>query len=454
MNPPDASEGLFRIDAAGCADGTGFALSPASLLLRVSGPARLEVLAVGSPETVSRHEAAGGACRLERPHSILLPALVNAHTHLDLTHVGPQPFDPKGGFTGWIGMIRERRASGFLPGIQSVRRGVGLCLMGGAAAVGDIVAGGPEAAQAQLRDASLSGAAFLEMLGIGSKEPLAIERVRSWAADIRSGGPNGWGGVAVGLQPHAPYSAGMKLYEVAAELCRAANAPFATHLAESRDEHDLVAEGRGPLRDFLESLGLWTTSLASCFGRGLSPVRYLYPVLQAIPTLAAHVNDCSDDDLNLLARTRTSVVYCPRSASYFGHHADFGPHRYQDMLSAGINVCLGTDSIVNLPPQHADRLSPLDEMRFLWARDRFSPVKLLAMATIHGARALGLDPNRFTLAPLGATYGGEGRRVAGIIGVDASDTDPMLPPLIRVLESCSLPEWLPLPPEAAMEAGG
>ena len=97
----------------------------------------------------------------------------------------------------------------------------------------------------------------------------------------------------------------------------------------------------------------------------------------------------------VLAETGTSVAYCPRSSHYFRNHESFGPHRYRDMLAAGINVCLGTDSIVNLPPDESDRLSTLDETRFLCRRDGTDPLTLLRMATVNGARALDLDPDLF-----------------------------------------------------------
>ena len=114
----------------------------------------------------------------------------------------------------------------------------------------------------------------------------------------------------------------------------------------------------------------------------------------------------------------------------------FGPHRYRHMLAAGINVCLGTDSIVNLPPDAFDRgLSILDEMRFLFARDRTDPRSLLRMATINGALALGLPSETFMFAP--------DQPLAGVLACDvglsggrASD------PLASILSSMATPELL------------
>jgi len=119
-----------------------------------------------------------------------------------------------------------------------------------------------------------------------------------------------------------------------------------------------------------------------------------------------------DADLDTLAASGASVVYCPRSRDYFGHEQDSGPHRYREMLQRGINVALGTDSILNIPEAQSDRLSTLDEMRLLHTRDRTDPLEALRMATTNGARALGMNESV-------VTFSGDPHEVAGIGAVDA-----------------------------------
>ena len=94
-----------------------------------------------------------------------------------------------------------------------------------------------------------------------------------------------------------------------------------------------------------------------------------------------------------MARRKIGVAYCPRASAYFGH----ANHRYRDMLGAGVNVALGTDSILCLGT--ADRISVLDEMRLLHRRDATDPMTLLAMTTIKGARVLGTRESLVTLKP-------------------------------------------------------
>ena len=148
-----------------------------------------------------------------------------------------------------------------------------------------------------------------------------------------------------------------------------------------------------------------------------------------------HVNQCSDEDLAILAEARTKVVYCPRASAYFGADRHFGPHRYRDMLAAGIEVALGTDSIINLPSGILDEaglgLSTLDEARFLHARDGADPDTLIKMITTHGSRVLGFDDALVTLS--------EGSTPIGILAIPATGKGS---PAERVMVSKSVPELL------------
>ncbi len=409
--------------AAGLADGGSVRAFPGAVLLDVDpSPHRGEglppgtrraaatVLAAGSPSDVRSHPLAVGSERAELPNSVLIPGLVNAHTHLDLTHVGPRPFDPCGGFMGWIDDIRRARASE--PGeiAASTRGGIGLALAGGTVAVGDI-AGAPRAAPSvapwtALRDSPLAGVSFLEFFAIGTGE----ERGRRAVAAALDAAPTSPRRCArLGLQPHAPNTVSPDGYEWASELGRDRGLPLATHAAETAEEHEFIARGTGPQRELLESLGLWDACAAAAVGHGASPLKHLRPVLERSCFLLAHVNGATDEDLSILADTGQSVAYCPRAAAYFGNSVRLGPHRYREMLDRGINVALGTDSIVNLPPGEGpggvERFSVLDEMRELYRRDGTDAGVLLRMATVGGARALGLHDSGFLFEP-GAVLAG------------------------------------------------
>lgn len=456
MNPPN-----WRLDAAGAADAGGVSLAPASLLVARrdgSPPWACELIAVGDPGQIDRHPASAGAARRALPRSVVTPAYVNAHAHLDLTHVGPRAYDAAGGFVAWAMMVRAARCGTVTAAVESIREGVARSLAGGVVAVGDIVgkAGNtphPDTGDARIagwlavREMGMLGVSFAEVFGVGSWQDGAIEEVRALAARADRMGANGPAvGVRFGLQPHAPYSAGRRLYAAA---CAGAT-PVATHLAETPDERQFVERGNGAFRELLQSIGRWDGAAAGEVGLGAHPIEH---VLDAAATsldsatglLAAHVNDCPDELIPRLKRERVSVAYCPRAHAYFGHPATTGPHKYREMLSAGVNVCLGTDSIINLPPGQSERLSVLDEMRLLHSRDGTDARTLLAMGTTHGASALGLDPRLFTLAP------GE---LGGLVAVEVGDAPASVDPLRRVMTSRGTPLLLRWEVEAAPMRSG
>lgn len=444
---------LVRFDGAAILDAHGAFASPGSLLVEFADrpgsifPAR--VLAAGRAVDVSSHEAARAPSVrvIARPRAVLIPGLVNAHTHLDLTHIGPQPHDPAAGFMPWIDMIRTRRETEPDRIAASVRRGIALSLAAGTIAVGDIAG----AVRAQmtfrpwqtLRESPLVGVSWLEFFGIGkgrgrSEEMLARltpEIIAAASADPR---------VRLGLQPHAPNTVARSVYATTLALAARLghDASISTHLAESPEERRFIAEATGPQRELLEMLGLWDDSIPADLGRGLHPVEHLRPLLEQRPFTVAHANDADDAAIRTLAHTRTRVVYCPRCSAYFGAERHFGPHRYRDMLAAGVCVALGTDSVVNLPPEAgvspADGgrgMSILDEMRFLYRRDGTPPLDLLRMGTTSGAQSLGLPEHAFRF--------GMSQPLAGLVAVSVSEAgDNLMEAARRMIKEGVAPELL------------
>lgn len=433
---------IWRLDAAGAADGAApspVSLAPASFLVRADFPDPnslpawgCTLITVGHPAEIDRHPANAEVHphrRRSLPTSVIIPALVNAHAHLDLTHIGPRPFDPGTGFVGWaMSLVRANRATTLDAALASLRRGIALSLAGGVVAVGDILGALPPNTH-QLEDprAILNreltaafgpmGIGFAEVFGVGASQTRAAAELDRLA---KSG---------CSLQPHAPYSAGRSVYRHAARLCAESNPPprLSTHLAETLDERRFIMEGQGPFREPLERIGVWDHHAAAEVGHGAHPIEHALGSLGTlVPLLAAHVNDCPSPLIPRLRDAQVSVAYCPRAHEYFLHPHTTGPHRYRDMLEAGVNVCLGTDSIINLPADQSNRISPLDDMRLLFQRDRTDPATLLALATTHGAKALALSPSHFTLTP---------GPMAGLLAIDVSGTGDTDAPLTRVMRS-------------------
>lgn len=334
---------------------------------------------------------------ISKTDCLVLPAMVNAHTHLELTDIGPQPYDPGGGFVGWVKGVRATEPGAEAELIESAKRGAAMCIEAGIQAVGDITRSAGVARA--VSDSGLWGFSYRELFGLGApfdKEARAsIDQFKEWdLEDVSRKIP-----FRLGLQPHAPYSAGDAVFKMSASRVNRC----CTHLAETPEEAEFVGKLTGPIREYLESLSRWDDSFAGRYGQGLSPVKWMQPYLEAskVPNaaygnwLVAHCNYVDDDDIRLLADTRTSVAYCPLASEYFGHTG----HRYRDMLDAGVNVCLGTDSIVGTDPDDPQPLGLLSTMRRLYQRDGTDPQTLLAMATTHGALALLWEPLIVSLQP-------------------------------------------------------
>jgi len=400
------------IHAAGVFDAGGVQASPGALLLEGR-----EVVAAGTPQSIGAVE---GARRIEEPGAVLLPGLVNAHAHLDLTPLEPRPFG--GEFEAWLQSILDLRADQRAGGTlrADTQLGIELSLAGGVAFVGDIAGVGQTEPALALRESALGGVSFIECFGLGDRQDESTRQIRAVLDSV----PEFGGGVRVGISPHAPYTCGPEVYADACSIGR----PVATHLAESLEEEEFLRDGSGPFRRLSERMQAWNDGVVipDCH-----PVEALRGVLDSRPLLLVHLNYVGASHIELIAERGAMVAYCPRASDYFGHpRDDRAAHRYREMLDAGIPVALGTDSRTCLDTP--DRIGVLDEMRHLYKRDGTDPLRLLAMATVHGAAALELDAGLVTFDP-GA--------IGGVLAVDVSEGDEPAS-LAGALARGDAPRWV------------
>jgi cytosine/adenosine deaminase-related metal-dependent hydrolase len=188
---------------------------------------------------------------------------------------------------------------------------------------------------------------------------------------------------------HALYSTHPRTLQLTKAWCDEHGVPFAIHLAESRDEADLLRDGTGPLAAVLGTSGL----LPSWFTPpGTTPIAYAHTLgLLGPTTLAIHCVQATDQDIELLAATQTSVCLCPSSNAYIG----VGSAPVTAMLQAGINLCLGTDGLSS-----NDDLDLSREMDALLAMSRDLDMKaVVSMGTKNGARILGILDEYGTIEP-------------------------------------------------------
>jgi cytosine/adenosine deaminase-related metal-dependent hydrolase len=303
----------------------------------------------------------------------VLPGLVNAHIHLDLSDMrGLTPPSPD--FTGWLRQVIEhRRGRAPLQVWMDVVTGLTECLKFGTTLLGDV--SGDGGSWDVLADAPTRAVVFREFLGLPKDRASgAWERLDRWLAS-RTATPT----CRPGVSPHAPYSVRSSLFFAASR----SGAPVAVHLAETAAEQELLVLRRGPFVSFLRDLGVWAPD-------GLAEdADHVLRLLNGLsPTLLVHGNYLHPA---ATIPANASLVYCPRTHAAFGHP----PHPFRDFLARGVRVALGTDGLASNPD-----LDLLAEARFLHREyPDVSGAGLLRMATLSGAEALGWADETGSLTP-------------------------------------------------------
>lgn len=306
---------------------------------------------------------------------LLVPGLVNAHTHLELSWLaGRVPPSPEG-FAGWVSaLMRGRRLHpGLVAERVAARAAVAAMAAAGVVAACDVTNRGDTAEY--LVGAGISGIAQVELLGFDARTLPARLRVAALRQPTVARG-----GARVIVRPaaHAPYSTPPAL--IAAALRPHLGAPGTIHLAEDPAELAFLRDGTGPFAALLDRLGLrwrwWTPE-------GRSPAEHLDALGVLGPgALLVHGVALSASDLALLAARRAPLCLCPRSNRHVVGRLPDVPA----MLAAGVRLCLGTDSLTSSPD-----LDPLGEIPVLAAAFPAVPIDVwLALATAGGADALGL----------------------------------------------------------------
>jgi cytosine/adenosine deaminase-related metal-dependent hydrolase len=329
-----------------------------------------------------------GTAAIDLGDAVILPGLVNAHTHLEFSTLD-RPFDATGGLPAWIrrvvGWRRERDATDDAAAEKSAAIHAGLreSAASGVTTVGEIATvpavAAPAAALPRLR-------VFREVLGLSAATVDVATRGLGRDLDRLSAV-----GVAAGISPHAPYSVAAPLAARLAREIRGRRLPVAMHLAESLEEAELLATGGGPLRRVLEDLGAWR---ADAPPRLLPVAEWITRLARAARGIVVHGTHlpADADALARLARhcDRLCVAVCPRTTrALSGSLPPVAAFRV-----AGVRVALGTDGRGSNPD-----LSILAECRTLVDAGLASPAEALAMATVHGAWALALDRVAGRLAP-------------------------------------------------------
>lgn len=324
----------------------------------------------------------------------VLPGLVNAHTHLDLSGLRGEEL-PKSDFTLWLRRVIQFRRNRSVADVEKdIQAGRAQSLACGTTLLGDISAGG--SSWVALAAGPLRAVVFYELLGLPRERARhAWKQARDWldahpATEL----------LRPGLSAHAPYSVRRSLFRAAAARARRDDLPLAVHLAETRDEMALLRHRTGPFTDFLRELQVYDPD---GLVHGPEEVLQLHRGVQ--PFLVVHGNYLNGSRVP----EGSTVIYCPRTHAAFAHD----PHPFPRFLAAGVRVALGTDSLASNPD-----LDLLEEARFLHRKYPQLPGEtLLRMATLSGAEALGWEDETGSLTPCKSAD----LVVVPLAGADAAD---------------------------------
>ena len=312
------------------------------------------------------------------PESAIVPGFVNAHTHLEYAvYAG---FGDGLSFGPWISTHVERKRR-LEPGdMEAIARlGAAECLRSGITTVGDLAFSGASAHACD--ELGLRAIVYLEVFGREAAD--AVRQFEDKRAYVdRSLSER----VHVGVSPHAPYTCSQEVYAAAMAL----GLPVATHLNESQDELDWLLHGRGPWQPFAEML---------VEPHGVSGVRSLAAAgLLDERVAAAHCVKVDEEEIALLSRHGVAVTHCPRSNALLG----CGIAPLTEIRAAGLRVGIGTDGVSSVPSHDF-----FEELRTVLAlarasgerADALSATATLELATLGGARALGLGAEIGSLVP-------------------------------------------------------
>jgi cytosine/adenosine deaminase-related metal-dependent hydrolase len=331
---------------------------------------------------------------LDFGNAVILPGLVNSHSHLELTVMRGFLEREERDFSAWLKKLTRARlamtpedlfVSAMCGAVEAARAGV-TCF-------GDSSSLAAESMKA-LRQMGLRGIVYQE--SFGPDPSLAHENIAELTEQIAALRGQETSLVHAGVSPHAPYTVSPPQLELIARLALDERLPIMMHAAESAAELSFMMNATGAFAEGLRLRGIeWQAP-------GISTIQHLEQrgILETRPLLA-HCVTVDDDDIELIKQRDASIAHCPRSNAKLGH----GRAPFAKFLAADLKVGIGSDSVASNNNcdileeiRFATLLSRVSETRQAGVTSAVSASQALFAATRGGARALGLDDRIGSLA--------------------------------------------------------
>jgi cytosine/adenosine deaminase-related metal-dependent hydrolase len=311
--------------------------------------------------------------------AVILPGLINTHTHLELTGFAGMADDAD--FWQWIKHIIALKATrddeAFF---HAATAGVRACWAAGVTTICDM--GNTGSVIAALDDLGACGIAHHEVFDMHTEETPVV--MRRFSRELDRLARHATGRVQIGVSPHAPYTVSGPLYRAVSDLGHAHGVAIGVHVAEPVDESALLRDFTGIFADALRARGVTRLS-----PEPVSPIAWLDRHGVLTPrTICAHAIHTDLADTAIMVQRGVAVAHCPRSNRHH-HHADAPVARYVD---SGLRIGIGTDSEVSVAP-----LDLIAEARDARKLTGWSAAETVRALTLGGAEALGLDANSGSL---------------------------------------------------------
>lgn len=346
-----------------------------------------EIIDVGTEkDLLARYE---DALHEDYPNHVILPGLINAHAHLDMTLHRDYPFDPVRSigvdmsFVDWLLNCIEYKKTATPDKLrQAVEKGIEDSLEAGTTCVGDM--GSFEGIFHSLDQAGLRAVIFPEVLSYDSsvakdlyQTALAIvEKYMEYDSEL----------ISVGIGPYSPYTLSRNILRIMSQYCHSSKLPIMMHASESFSEMEFFYNSSGDIATRLFPNIGWGDNLPPAYHK--TPIQHLEEIdfLSVSPILVG-CSQMTPEDISRLAKYRAKVIWCPRSNEYL----KLGRAPIKKMRDQKVCVALGTDGISSV-----NTLSLWDELRKAFELNAqegwgLSAKELLAMVTTEASHALGLS---------------------------------------------------------------
>ncbi|MHB8844638.1 MAG: amidohydrolase family protein [Nitrospirota bacterium] len=365
-----------------------------------------KVLAIGNRQQLIRKYSGHRIVHLNK--AVLMPGLVNVHTHIEL----PPLFGriQASDYPGWVmNLLREKRQLSLRDYRSAAKLNTAALIRYGTTTVADICT--HRQSPAILAKSKLRAVIYREIISM-DLHPFTVPGPFSQTIGSHL--------MQYGLSPHSPHTVSEEALKAMVRVAKKTGRRLCMHAAETKDETRLIQCKKSGLEKLYTAAG-WDIDWAP---KGRSSFSYLLRIGVLSPSfMAVHAVQADDRDILIIKRSGASIAHCPRSNSAL----KVGKMPLVKFLRAGIPVGLGTDSLASV-----SSLNLWDEMRYaarIHKASGVTPVDIMTMATLGGARALGMDREIGSLEP--------GKRADCIaIPLPVKDTGDLAYDLLRETKSC------------------